>query len=178
LGIFEFEDPSRAAKVALNAAGEVVEPIVGAVPVLPHKWPELTPAQLHEANFGGQIKLIGFDPINQSVEPGANVSLTLYWETLDPPGQNLNLFVHLIDPVTQTRLAGFDAPPRYPTAFWQAGNTIVDSRLLSLPADLPPGDYEMYIGWYNLDDLARLPLQGENESGDAVRLFTLSVGRM
>lgn len=148
---------------------------MGTVPVLPHKWPELNPARTLEANFGGQIKLIGFDPINQKVEPGANVPLTLYWETLDPPGQNLNLFVHLIDPTTQTQLAGFDAPPRYPTAFWQPGNTIIDSRLLSLPADLPPGNYELHIGWYNLNDFARLLLLRENESGDAVRLFAVSV---
>ena len=38
IGIFEFEDPARAAKAAVNASDEDVEPIVGAVPLLPHRW--------------------------------------------------------------------------------------------------------------------------------------------
>ena len=176
LGIFEFEDPARTAKVALNSAGEVVEPIVGAIPLIPYQWPKLNPAQILVANFAGQIKLIGYDWVNnQEIKSGAQVLITFYWETLAAPAQNLNLFIHLVDPATETQAAGFDGPPDYPTLYWQPGNTFIDTRQLSLPSDLPPGDYELRIGWYNLETLARLPLATESGTTQVLRLFRIKV---
>ena len=170
-GIFEFEDPLRMAKPAVNANNEIVEPIVEGIPLLPHRWPRPHPEVAFDVNFGGQIKLIGYDRVNQSWEPGTQTPLTFYWETLAPPGKNLNLFIHLIDLHSQTQIAGFDAPPSYPTAFWQTGNTIIDSRTLSFPPDLPPGDYELRVGWYDLDTFVRLP----TPAGDSLALLTFAV---
>ena len=174
IGLFEFDDPGRTAKRAVNRAGEVVEPIVGAVPLLPHAWPDLTPSRPLTANFGGQIRLVGYDwPAGDSIKPGETVPLTLYWETLASPGQNLNLFIHLVDPASQSQVAGFDAPPDFPTLFWQPGYTLIDARRLALPADLPPGDYELWVGWYELETLTRLPLA--DGTGDALRLAAISI---
>ncbi len=174
VGIFDFEDPARRAKPAVDAAGQPVEPIVGGIPLLPHTWPDLTPSRPLTANFGGQIRLVGYDwPAGDSIKPGETVPLTLYWETLASPGQNLNLFIHLVDPAAQSQVAGFDAPPGFPTSFWQPGYTLIDARRLALPADLPPGDYELWIGWYDLETLARLPLA--DGTGDALRLATVSL---
>ena len=175
LGIFEFDSPDQAAKSAVNAAGDSLEPIVGAIPVLPRQWPELKPDHALEANFGGQIRLAGYDWPAQKIEPEAVAPLTLYWAALQPPGRDLNLFIHLIDPATGEQAAGFDGPPRFPTGFWQSGNTIVDARMLALPADLPPGKYTLMIGWYNLADFARLPLVGGDQEGDALLLLTVLV---
>jgi len=174
VGIFEFEDPARTAKAAVNASGEDVEPIVGAVPLLPHRWPQLDPDTPLVVNFADQIQLAGYDwPNHAKIKPGETVPLTFYWETLASPGQPLNLFIHLVDPATGTQVAGFDGPPEFPTEFWQPGNTIVDSRALAFPVDLPPGDYELRIGWYNLEDFARLPLA--DKTGDNLSLFTVSI---
>jgi hypothetical protein len=171
LGIFEFEDPARAAKIAVNPAGEVVEPIVSAIPLVPQEWPQLNPSQSQSANFAGQIKLVGYDWPEQTIKPGDTVPLTFYWETLAAPAQHLNLFIHLLNSAGQ-QAAGFDGPPEFSTEFWQPGNTIIDARQLAIPTDLPPGDYQLVIGWYNLDDFARLPLGG---GGDALPLFTVTV---
>ncbi|MCB0212772.1 MAG: hypothetical protein KDJ52_25745, partial [Anaerolineae bacterium] len=123
---------------------------------------------------GGQIQLIGYDWDHElEIKPGTRVPITFYWETLLPPGQNLNVFIHLIDPTTQTQVAGFDGPPRYPTIYWQTGNTIIDARTLDIPPDISPGVYELHIGWYNLDDFARLTLlDGE---GDSQKMFEVTV---
>ena len=137
-------------------------------------WSSPSPTQPLVANFANQIQLIGYDSIYEKINPGNALPLTLYWETLQPPGQNLNLFIHLIDPATGEQIAGFDAPPSFPTGYWQPGNTIIDARSLPIPADLPPGNYELRIGWYNLNDFARLPLVGST-GGDALPLFSLSV---
>lgn len=171
LGIFEFADPQRAAKPAVNSAGDVVEPIVGAIPLVPHQWPQLNPAQPKSANFAGQIKLVGYDWPEQLVKPGETIPLTFYWETLAAPGQNLNLFIHLKDSAGQ-QTAGFDGPPAFSTGFWQPGNTIIDTRQLAIPPDLPSGDYQLVIGWYNLDDFSRLPL---TEDSDALNLLSIFV---
>ncbi len=172
LGIFEFDDPDRAAKPAANQTGDRVEPIVGAIPLIPQQWPTLTPTQPLTANFGGKIELIGYDWGNAALSPGETAPLTLYWQTLAPPRQNLNLFIHLINPVTGAQVAGFDGPPSFSTQFWQPGYTIKDQRQLSLPADLPSGHYELRLGWYNLTDFARLPLQ---TGGDNLLLIPVEI---
>ena len=175
IGIFEFEDPARAARAAVNASSEDVEPIVGAVPLLPHRWPQLEPDTPLVVNFADQIQLAGYEWPNQAkIKPGETIPLTLYWETLASPGQNLNLFIHLVDPATGTQVAGFDGPPEFPTEFWQPGNTIVDARVLPLPADLLPGDYELQIGWYDLETFARLPLAAAG-TDDSLSLVTVTV---
>jgi hypothetical protein len=174
IGIFEFEDPARAAKTTINDFGEDIEPIVGAVPLLPHRWPQLEPDTRLVVNFADQIQLAGYDwPNHAKIKPGETVPLTFYWETLASPGQPLNLFIHLVDPATGTQVAGFDGPPEFPTEFWQPGNTIVDSRALAFPVDLPSGPYELRIGWYNLENFARLPLA--DKTGDNLFLFTVSI---
>ncbi len=174
IGLFEFDDSGRMAKRAVNRAGQVVEPIVGGIPLLPYAWPDLTPSQPLTANFGDRIRLVGYDwPAGDSIKPGETIPLTLYWETLASPGQNLNVFIHLVDPVTKSQVAGFDAPPDFPTSFWQPGYRLIDARRLALPADLLPGDYELWVGWYNLETLTRLPLA--DGTGDALRLITVNI---
>lgn len=174
VGIFEYEDPARAAKPALNAAGEPVEAIVGAVPLLPREWPELRPSRPADVNFAGQIKLAGYDwPAGAVVEPGARVPITFYWQSLATPGRNLTLFIHLVAGETGDLAAGFDGPPVFPTQYWQPGAALVDRRQLSLPADLPPGDYTLLVGWYDPLTLARLPLA--ETSADAWRLLQFSL---
>ncbi len=174
LGIFEFEDPERAAKPAVNAAGESVEPIVGAVPLLPYHWPELEPSIPLAVNFANQIQLVGYDwPNPATIKPGETVPLTFYWNALASPGQNLNLFIHLIDLKTGAQVAGFDGPPEFPTEFWHPGYAIKDVRQLSFPPDLPPGEYELRIGWYDLETFARLPLA--DGTGDSLMLLTINI---
>ncbi len=172
MGIFEFTDPQRTAKIAVNKDNQTVEPIFGNIPLTPLHWPKLSPSHLLQANFADQIKLVGYDFPAQAIKKGEAVSLTLYWETLTPPTKNLNLFIHLIDNRTQSQVAGFDGPPNYPTAFWQTGNSLIDSRSLTMPADVPDGNYRLLIGWYDLNTFARLPLQS---SGDTLSLLELGI---
>lgn len=170
LGLFNFDDPQRAALPAVNSSGESLELIVTGPPVLPQQWPPLTPSTQLTATFADQIRLTGLDWINdQPAHPGDALPLTLYWQTLTAPGQSLNLFIHLIDPATQTQIAGFDGPPAFGTIFWEPGSTFIDARTLTLPPDIPPGRYGLRIGWYNLNDFARLPLT-EPPTGDSLKI--------
>jgi hypothetical protein len=174
IGIFEFEDPARTAKPALNPAGQVVEPIVGELPLLPHRWPAPNPLYSAEVDFAGQIKLAGYDaPANPDLKPGARLPITLYWQPMAAPGRNLTLFIHLVETATGEQVRGFDSPPAFPTGYWQPGYVIADTRDLLLPADLPPGSYTLRLGWYSPDTLARLPLA--NGADDAWPLLEFIV---
>ena len=171
LGIFEFADPERAAKVAVNLSGEVVDPLVEGIPLLPHQWPEPAPTYPLGVEFADRIRLIGYDSVNGSWKPNTPLPLTLYWQVLNPPDQNLNLFIHLIEANSQTQVTGFDGPPVFPTAYWQTGQAIVDARILTLPPDIPAGLYQLRIGWYDLETFARLP----TKEGDSLILFEVIV---
>ena len=50
---------------------------------------------------------------------------------------------------------------RYPTSAWEAGERIIDNRLIALPADLPGGQYRLIVGLYDPLDGMRLSLVGQ-----------------
>jgi len=174
MGIFDFDDPQRAAKPALNAAGQPISPIVGAIPLLPHAWPILTPTQPLNINFGDQIKLVGYDTVTTPIHPGDTLPLTFYWQALAAPQQDVTLFIQLLDTATQKQVAGYDAPPYFPTRFWQNDTRLIDPRRLTLPTDLPSGDYTLMVGWYQPDTFARLPFQVDNITQDSLLLIHIT----
>ncbi|MCC6607797.1 MAG: hypothetical protein IT327_31615 [Anaerolineae bacterium] len=99
------------------------------------------------AVFGDEIQLAGYT-FSQSE---AALELTLVWQALANGQTDYVRFVHLIDPAGGAPLAQSDSPPRfgsYPTSQWTSGE-IVEDRL-SLPlADVPPGSYQLAVGFYS-----------------------------
>ncbi len=175
LGLFNFDDPQRAALPAVSLAGEPLSLIVDGPPLLPQQWPLLQPSTPLSATFADQIQLIGLDwANNQPAAPGDTLPLALYWQTLAAPGRSLNLFIHLVEPDSNTQVAGFDGPPAFGTEFWEPGATFIDTRALTLPPDIAPGTYTLQLGWYNLDDFARLPLSAP-AAGDALKIGNVTV---
>jgi hypothetical protein len=74
------------------------------------------------------------------------------------------VFVHLVAP-DGTVVAQSDAQPSWvvpwPTSHWLPGRPALDSHQLPLPADLPPGRYEVQAGLYHWETLERLPVLDE-----------------
>jgi hypothetical protein len=67
-------------------------------------------------------------------------------------------FVHLAEPSTGRPVAQLDTMPRefrYPTGLWVEDEVVVDETTLSLE-DVPPGRYELAVGWYDPDTGQRL----------------------
>ena len=83
---------------------------------------------------------------------------TLYWRALETIPTNYTRFIHLVDPVSGQIVAQVDGYPRgdsYPTSQWTSGEIVADAVRLH-PDDLPAGEYEIVIGFYeNLGE--RLP---------------------
>jgi len=110
------------------------------------------------ARFGGMIELAGID---QRQEDGV-LRLTMHWRALAEPDRHYMLFIHLADPATGHPVAQVDTMPRaftYPTGMWAAGEVVSHEVKIAL-ADVPPGRYELAVGWYDPQSRDRLEVQG------------------
>ncbi|MEW5957195.1 MAG: hypothetical protein AB1801_05705, partial [Chloroflexota bacterium] len=120
------------------------------------------PAQVDlalEADFSGQVSLIGLDCAPCQTQPGRPVTVTLYWRAHGPLDRNYTVFVHVLGPADTVLVNADHAPPK-PTRGWVAAEIVTDPVTFSLPVDLPPGEYALEIGLYDADDpgFRRLPL--------------------
>lgn len=79
------------------------------------------------------------------------VEVELFWRTRNPQYQNLTVFTHLVDADGQWK-AGHDSIPANGTApitDWPPDAIQADLHRISLPPDLPPGEYTVLAGLYN-----------------------------
>ncbi|HMR65078.1 MAG TPA: glycosyltransferase family 39 protein [Anaerolineae bacterium] len=118
------------------------------------------PAQFAAAGevvFGEQIALTGY-----RFNPGDDaLQLDLAWQALAPPQQDYTVFAQILDAETNQRLAGVDLPPlngQAPTSQWLPGEVIVDTYLIAIPFDFPPGSYKVIAGLYEPETGQRLTL--------------------
>jgi hypothetical protein len=150
VNLFDFESEARTGFPALNSQGQAVTPVVGYIKLVPRVWPDYQPESPAEVDFGGVIKLSGY---NFDRSTGR---LTLYWQSLSPVEEDLQLFIHLLDREGGL-LAQADAPPTqnsYPTSWWAPGETIADNHLLPET----PGAQRVRLGLYSLNSGQRLPI--------------------
>ncbi len=122
---------------------------------------QIPPLQQHARYlwFGSAISFRGFDLNGDTFKPGDNLQLMLYWMSVEKTPGNYIVFVHVLAADGQTLLVGQDGPPDYgnrPTWSW-AGDMqlITDQRILTIPADAPPGTYALRIGMYDADTQQR-----------------------
>lgn len=144
LPIYQGDDTSPIEQVPL---GYVVVPWQG----------EMGSARPVGANLGDQITLLGFTAPD-TVSPGAEFDVTLYWEAQRPPGEDYIVFVHLLDASGQL-VASHDGPPmdgRYPTGAWIPDEIVPDTHHLALDPQIPAGTYRLQVGMYRWPSLERL----------------------
>lgn len=131
--------------------------------IVPDSWPsldEVTPARADFDSGTGHIRLAGYRLVPEAPHPGDLLTLTLYWQPQVVPSEDYTVFVHLLDAAGNiiTQADGVPVDGRYPTSAWEAGESIIDSRPVQIPPDLPGGEYTLIIGLYNSIDGSRLPL--------------------
>ena len=62
------------------------------------------------------------------------------------------------------------------TTGWPPGETIIDNHGILIPADLPPREYQLFLGLYDLTDPnSRLSIQAETGTVDALSVATISI---
>lgn len=160
-------------------------PYAAAYRLPPFAGEAASPGHQLEATFGDAVRLLGYSVDGEVVSPGDSLNLTLYWQSLKPLDSDYTAFTHLLgghNPDTAGPLwAGHDSQPNqghYPTTSWRAGEVILDIHPLTVPADAPPGEYQLEAGMYLLDTLERLPAadaMGKPIQDNAVVLGSIQV---
>jgi len=113
-----------------------------------------------EAVLGERIALKGYGLMEQ-VKPGDVLAVDLHWRVTAPLPVDYHLFVHLIDQEGRlwAQQDGFK-----PTSSWQPGEEIDDKQAMLLPRDIPPGRYQIVVGFYLLEGGQRLTLADGQDS--------------
>jgi hypothetical protein len=136
------------------------------------------PATESYVNFGDQIDLIGFDASHQEAAPGEPIDLTLYWRAARDLDIAYQVFVHILDesgePVAQSDKLN---PGEFPTHRWPLDKYVPDGHSITLPSDLPPGEYQVAVGLWVQGEGWRLPVFDEQGTAvdDRAVLFNLRV---
>jgi hypothetical protein len=104
-----------------------------------------------EVTVGDGINLIGYDILPEPVRVGGSLYIQYHWQVTAQPTTDWTIFNHVVDSGGNV-VAGFDSQPgrgSLITPRWQAGWRVLDEYELTLPADLPPGDYMLRLGLYD-----------------------------
>jgi len=131
-----------------------------------------------EVLLGDRIRFLGYNLLNSEVEAGDILSLTLFWEALEPVEERYKVFIHLLD--AQDHIVGQrDAEPgggARITTTWQEGEMIADNHGVLILPGTPPGEYAVEMGMYSLRSGERLPTkEGEEAPDNRILLLPIRV---
>lgn len=134
-----------------------------------------------QADFGGEISMLGFDLSGTRLKPGDTLDVAVYWNAQQTMTETYQSFVHLVYPEgsiwTQSDHLN---PAGFPTNLWPTDRYIRDQHRLVLPQDMPEGEYSISVGIYLLRNNTRLPVRwaGSGARADnAILSETISVRR-
>jgi hypothetical protein len=116
-----------------------------------------------DTRLGDSVMLRGYNLSSANLRPGEPVTVSLVWQAEAEMPVSYHVFLHLLDAATGAIVAQSDGVPAgwtRPTTGWVAGEVVIDDRVLSLEAALPPGDYELWAGLVNPETGERLPVPG------------------
>jgi hypothetical protein len=128
------------------------------------------------------VRLTGYASPERAAA-GTELPVVLGWqpEGSSNSGADYTVFLHLRDASGRT-VANADATPTWftslPTSRWpQSGQMIRDAHVLSLPASLPSGQYNLVTGWYDWRTGRRVPVRDEagNVLGDETVLGSVVI---
>jgi 4-amino-4-deoxy-L-arabinose transferase-like glycosyltransferase len=142
-----------------------------------------------DVRFGEHIQLAGYALPRTTAAAGETIALTLYWQTEAPVAARYKVFTHLVGETFNAGTDNFlwgqqDNEPgqgQAPTTRWSPGAIVVDTYLIPVDAQAPPGPYTLEIGLYGLVDGLRLPTAARDGQApidvrpDAVRLATILI---
>ena len=134
------------------------EPLdVGSVQVLPSTPPtaavQALPGTDLRVEFAGTLALIGYAPWGRSFTQGNPLQLDLYWEALTDPDDDYQIELEvvrtgLLPGAGGTVLVSKRVQPVAdwtPTSSWERGSVVRAHYALPIPADAPPGRYQLRL---------------------------------
>lgn len=113
----------------------------------------LTPGHLLDANFGGKVRMFGYDIQPTVVAPGDRVRITYYWQALQTLNLDYTITTDLLDPSGNSYGQRISEPVlgEAPTSLWSRGAIFPDSFDMQVPLDAHQGKYQFEVGLLNSD---------------------------
>jgi hypothetical protein len=121
-----------------------------------------------EATSGASFEGVGVLEGYSLTRGDGELRVALAWRATGSPAVSDTAFIHLSDAAGRV-WAQSDAVPAgwtRPTTGWLAGEWIRDEHVLSLPADLPAGEYTLWAGLYDALTGQRVPASGPGAAPD------------
>ncbi|MBI5563439.1 MAG: hypothetical protein HY870_00985 [Chloroflexi bacterium] len=111
------------------------------------------------AHLGGHIDLLGYDISATEIQPGGVLPLTVYWKATALVPYNYQVFAH-INAADGTVWGQSDKlnPGDFPSTRWPPDKYVWDDHKVQLKPDTPPGEYQLSVGLYLLEDGRRAPV--------------------
>lgn len=148
-------DADNGLPLATGSAAHAGGVVLGRVNVVrPATLPAAQPAL---AQFG-PLALVEASTPATIISPGDTITVDLMWQARAAPLETLVVVTQLLR-ADDSLAANHEAQPgggSYGTAAWVAAELVRDRQTLTLPADLPAGDYELIVGLYRAADGERL----------------------
>ncbi|MHB0859245.1 MAG: glycosyltransferase family 39 protein [Anaerolineae bacterium] len=115
-----------------------------------------------QAEVGEGMRLLAYEVHTNSLAPGKELSLTLYWQCLAPMDADYSVFVHLLG--ANDRIIGqVDSYPgrgNYPTTQWVPGAVFADHHVVwASERVIPTTQVHLAVGAYDLVTKQRLPVR-------------------
>jgi 4-amino-4-deoxy-L-arabinose transferase-like glycosyltransferase len=142
-------------------------------------WQAVPPDRPGGWAFGDMLELTAYGWAQERVQYRQELGLALAWQAVGAVDGDYHLFLHLVDQHEQ-QWGQRDVPLRdglgQATSAWQPGDTTILRKSVPLQAGLPPGQYWLEVGLYDLDTLTRLPVsRAGSPAGSSVRLGPITV---
>lgn len=108
-------------------------------------------------NFEGKIALLGYDLWGEPATQGDRIHVSLYWQALEPVGEDYSTFVHLDAlPDLTTRAQSDNVHPGdaraqidVPVRNWTQETYVRDEHTVEIPGDMPSIGYALRVGLYD-----------------------------
>jgi len=138
----------------------------------PDPWNEYKP--LRGVDFGGEIRLVGYDYSATRAGQGKGFAAEFLWQALRAPTADYMLLVELVDAEGKVWRDWHHIPTdgQAPTSTWAPGQLVRDQVALVLPADAPPGEDTLGVrlSWLRSDETHLPARHWMLPSGDSVTL--------
>lgn len=121
------------------------------------------------------LRLAGMAPADLAARPGEAAELTLYWIKQATHGDVYSVFVHVVNDSGDIVAQADQWPGGLPTDILDEGQVVIDRLGLNVPANLPPGRYQIRVGLYAAATGLRLPVIS-GSTGSTADYVTLPVG--
>ena len=138
--------------VASTAAGEPLgdHPRVARLPIAKNKS-SITADQLYIENRYfvdmQEMRLLGYAELPDRFQPGDEIDLGLYWRARSRPRGDYVVVVQLRDSLGTVAIEQSARPAEGtdPTTAWNEGEVLLDWHSVTLPIDLPTGEYQIVV---------------------------------